>query len=101
MSDGAISQDEIDALLSGVDMGGFGSSNNDSFNIDTATIEGFVSKLSDNLENNLNTMTGATFKVEKPIVEVVDRDGALKKVPEMVVSIVSAWLLCHRRICGR
>ena len=26
MSDGAISQDEIDALLAGVDMGGFGSS---------------------------------------------------------------------------
>ena len=89
MSDGAISQDEIDALLSGVDMGGFGSSNNDSFNIDTATIEGFVSKLSENLENNLNTMTGAAFKVDNPIVEVVDRDGALKKVPEMVVSIVS------------
>lgn len=92
MSDGAISQDEIDALLAGVDMGGFSSSSsssNDSVNIDTATIEKFVGDLSDSLKNNLGTMTGATFEVGKPVVEVVDRDGALKKVPEMVVSIVS------------
>ena len=92
MSDGAISQDEIDALLAGVDMGGFSSSSsssNDSVNIDTATIEKFVGDLSDSLKNNLGTMTGATFDVGKPVVEVVDRDGALKKVPEMVVSIVS------------
>jgi len=91
MSDGAISQDEIDALLSGVDMGGFGSSSgiNDSKNIDTGVIENFVKDLTGTLKNNLNTMTGASFDVGKPVVESMDRDGALKKVPEMVVSIVS------------
>ena len=92
MSDGAISQDEIDALLNGVDMGGFGSSGSfggDSKVVDTATIEDFVSGLTDNLKNNLNTMTGVSFEVGKPVVEGLDRDGALKKVPEMVVSIVS------------
>ena len=50
MSDGAISQDEIDALLNGVDMGGFGSSGSfggDSKVVDTATIEDFVSGLTD------------------------------------------------------
>ena len=92
MSDGAISQDEIDALLAGVDMGGFsssGSSGNDSVVIDTNTITKFVSGLTDNLKNNLNTMTGASFEVGTPVVESSDRDGALKKVPEMVVSIIS------------
>ena len=92
MSDGAISQDEIDALLAGVDMGGFsssGSSGNDSVVIDTNTITKFVSGLTDNLKNNLNTMTGANFEVGNPVVESSDRDGALKKVPEMVVSIIS------------
>ena len=34
-------------------------------------------------------MTGANFEVGNPVVESSDRDGALKKVPEMVVSIIS------------
>ena len=38
MSDGAISQDEIDALLSGVDMGGITGGNSSSVNIDTSVL---------------------------------------------------------------
>ena len=90
MSDGAISQDEIDALLAGVDMGGFSSSSsssNDSVNIDTATIEKFVGDLSDSLKNNLGTMTGATFEVGKPVVEVVDA-GEVKEVVEEAAEAV-------------
>ena len=92
MSDGAISQDEIDALLAGVDMGGFGSSSSaggSQADVDTGSIDKLVNDLTDNLKNNLNTMTGASFEIGSPVVESLDRDGALKKVPEMVVSVVS------------
>ena len=92
MSDGAISQDEIDALLAGVDMGGFGSSsssNSSQADVDTGSIEKLVCDLTENLKNNLNTMSGTEFEIGKPLVESIDRDGALKRVPEMVVSVIS------------
>ena len=94
MSDGAISQDEIDALLAGVDMGGLGSSgsvssSNTSINIDTAALADFLSDTANTLKSSLDTMTGTSFEVGKPTVEAVDRDGVLRKVPEMVVSVMN------------
>ena len=71
MSDGAISQDEIDALLAGVDMGGFGSSsssNSSQADVDTGSIEKLVCDLTENLKNNLNTMSGTEFEIGKPLV---------------------------------
>ncbi|MCR4940022.1 MAG: flagellar motor switch protein FliN [Treponemataceae bacterium] len=94
MSDGTISQDEIDALLAGVDMGGLGSSgsvssSNTSVNIDTETLAGFLAETAETLKSSLDTMTGSVFEVGKPTVEAVDRDGVLRKVPEMVVSVMN------------
>ena len=43
MSDGTISQDEIEALLSGVDMGGLsGAAGTSNVNIDTSVLEKFA-----------------------------------------------------------
>ncbi len=94
MSDGAISQDEIDALLAGVDMGGLGSSgsmssSSPSVNIDTAALADFLADTAGTLKSSLDTMTGSVFEVGKPTVEAVDRDGVLRKVPEMVVSVMN------------
>jgi len=94
MSDGAISQDEIDALLAGVDMGGLGSSgsmssSSPSVNIDTTALADFLSDTAATLKSSLDTMTGSVFEVGKPTVEAVDRDGVLRKVPEMVVSVMN------------
>ncbi len=86
MSDGTISQDEIDALLSGVDMGGLSSESSSGANIDTATLEKFTDGLKDKLLNSLNSMTGATFEVGAPTVESLNRDQFLAKLPEMVVA---------------
>ncbi|WP_191014690.1 flagellar motor switch protein FliN [Treponema zioleckii] len=85
MSDGTISQDEIDALLSGVDMGGLSSGGSSGVSIDTATLEKFSGGLKDKLTANINTMTGATFEAGAPTVEVSERDQLLAKLPEMVV----------------
>lgn len=91
MSDGAISQDEIDALLAGVDMGGISPSNSSSSsaNIDVPVIETFTAGLTDNLKTNLKTMTDANFEIGTPIVETVERDEVLKKLPEVVVYVTS------------
>lgn len=50
MSDGAISQDEIDALLSGVDMGGLsGGVSSSSLSVDTSVLERFADNIKDEL----------------------------------------------------
>ena len=89
MSDGTISQSEIDALLSGVDVGGLSSGPSSNVNIDTATLGKFADGLKDKCAANLNTMTGANFEVGAPSVEAMDRDQLLAKLPEMVVAIMA------------
>ena len=90
MSDGAISQDEIDALLSGVDVGGVGSAPaTPKVTIDTATLGKFAAGLKDKLSGNLNTMTGASFTAGEPTVEACNRDQLLAKIPEMVVAVMA------------
>ena len=93
MSDGAISQDEIDALLSGVDMGGLSaggsSSASPSVRIDTDTLAHFAEGLKDTLAENLKTMTGKEIKVDIPTVETVNRDQLLAKLPEVVVAVMA------------
>ena len=96
MSDGAISQEEIDALLSGVDMGGIGSSGisspkSASVDIDTSTMEKTLSEMSSRLKETLDSMTGSSFEVDAPSVESTDRDGVLKQIPEMVISVISDY----------
>ena len=93
MSDGAISQEEIDALLAGVDMGGINStgisSPASSTKLDLSYLKDITEKNREALASSLETMTGAQVKVDEPILETVDRDQALRRVPEMVIAITA------------
>ena len=44
-------------------------------------------ELKGNLEENINKFTGASFKAENPVVEIVDRDKILAKLPEVVIGV--------------
>ena len=91
MSDGAISQDEIDALLSGVAVDGLNSSghvgNGPNYHIDIPTLQQLAEDLKPKLEENINKYTGNTFVVENPVVELSSRDKVLARLPEVVVGI--------------
>ena len=87
MSDGSISQNEIDALLSG--MGGS----------DSASAEGAftpahqeaLQKFFDGnvsaLAANLDSMTGKTVSIANPVIELSNREAFLQKVPDMAVAV--------------
>lgn len=92
MSDGSISQDEIDALLAGVDMGGMGAASaaptaqmNDG---QTAALQKFVADCVPALKSNLESMTGKSIDFGMPTIETMKRDSFLRKIPEMVVGCV-------------
>ena len=91
MSDGAISQDEIDALLSGVAIDGLNSSghvgNGPTYHYDISTLQKLADDLQPKLEENINKTTSSTFKCEKPVVEETSRDHILSKLPEVVIGI--------------
>ncbi|WP_027727440.1 flagellar motor switch protein FliN [Treponema sp. C6A8] len=91
MSDGAISQDEIDALLSGVSVDGLNASghvgNDPTHHFDIPTLQKMADDLQPKTEENINKYTGATFKVDKPYVEQANRDIVLSKIPEVVVGV--------------
>lgn len=90
MSDGVISQDEIDALLSGVPVDGLNASGQvsgaPSANIDAATLTKFAGELKDPLVENLKQMTGVEVSAGEPTVEAATRDQFLAKLPEMVIA---------------
>ena len=92
MSEGSISQEEIDALLSGVDMGGLssgGSSTSESSaEIDIKTLQDFSLKIKDKLAGVLSNMTEKDASVGEPTVEACGRDQLLAKVPEMVIAVM-------------
>ena len=91
MSDGAISQDEIDALLSGVAIDGLNSSghvgNGPTYHFDIPTLQGLADALKPKLEENINKTTSVTFTCETPVVEQTNRDHVLSKLPEVVIGI--------------
>lgn len=91
MSDGAISQDEIDALLSGVPIDGLNSSghvgNGPTYHYDIPSLQKLADDLQPKLEENINKTTSANFKCEKPVVEETNRDHILSKLPEVVIGI--------------
>ncbi len=93
MSDGIVSQDEIDALLSGVPVDGLNSSgqvsSGTSANVDTEVLANWSAEMSAPLAENLKKMTGAEFSVGKPVVETCKRDDLLAKLPEMVVAVMA------------
>lgn len=93
MSDGTISQNEIDALLSGVDMGGLsaggGSSSSSDAKINTDILSKFAVDLKDKLAHNVGTMTGADTVVNTPVVESCNREAFLAKLPDSVVVVMA------------
>ena len=96
MSDGTISQSEIDALLAGVDMGGIASAPASSVKFDTTVLGKFADGLKDKLVNNLNTMTGANFEAGAPTAEATERDQLLAKLPEKVTICSCCLLSSHK-----
>jgi flagellar motor switch protein FliN/FliY len=84
MSDGALSQAEIDALLSGTAPatgdGTFAAA-------DPAVIGAFLSGNVGALSSNLSMMTGGNVVFSGPIVSSTNRDGLLGKLPDSVTVI--------------
>lgn len=95
MSEGSISQEEIDALLSGVDMGALGGSgsfsNVPNSKIDTATLLKFANTMKDKLANILSSMTQKDASSDGPTVEDLGRDQLLAKLPEVVISVLADY----------
>ena len=93
MSDGAISQDEIDALLSGVPIDGLNASgqvtNGPAVNIVTAALGKFSEELIKPVEDKIKQMTGAECSASSVVVESAVRDQLLAKLPEMVIAIMA------------
>ncbi len=92
MSDGSISQDEIDALLAGVDMGGMGAASTAPSqglsDAQVGALRKFIGANIDSIKGNLESMTGKTVDFGQPLVETHKRDSFLRKLPEMVVGCV-------------
>ena len=96
MSDGALSQDEIDALLSGeTSMGGepepgeeldSGISGDGSDAVQSA-FQALLSETTESQGSNLSILTGKGITVEPPLVETVDRGGAIEGLPGEVVEV--------------
>lgn len=93
MSDSIISQDEIDALLSGVDMGGLsaggGAATASAGKIATDNLMKFAVDLKDKLAHNIGTMTGESSVVNEPTVESSNREAFLATLPETVVAVMA------------
>lgn len=89
MSEGTISQSEIDALLSGVDTGADVSGGGASSSIDTTVLKKFVEEQKDKLAASIKTMTGAEATVDSVTVEVANRDQLLSKIPDDVVAVMA------------
>jgi flagellar motor switch protein FliN/FliY len=91
MSDGALSQDEIDALLAGVDPGGPGggeaaspdpaSGGSDN---DRLAVQDFLSSAVDALSSNLSMMTRPEVSLKGPQVDFTNRDAFLQNLSDMV-----------------
>ncbi|MGI5064750.1 flagellar motor switch protein FliN [Treponema putidum] len=91
MSDGSISQDEIDALLSGVGGGGItpapaAGSGDDLTSFKKTALLQFVKENVPGLSSNLESMTGKNVSISEPVIEFSDRENFLRKVSEMVVA---------------
>ena len=87
MSDGSISQNEIDALLSG--MGGSAGVPTDGA-LTPAHQEALQKFFDGNvpaLSANLDSMTGKNVSVSNPVIELSGREAFLQKVPDMAVAV--------------
>lgn len=90
MSDGALSQDEIDALLAGVDSSSFGAPTAPSPSSaadEAGPLRDFLASTVQAQSSNLSMMTGAKVGLQAPQVEKVNRESFLQKLPDMVTAV--------------
>ena len=106
MSDGALSQDEIDALLAGVDSAGIGSgslsglgggmtqtaapamvASGGGSEDDRKAFQDFLSSNIGAESSNLSMMTGAPVTLRDPQVTFINRDGLLGQLPDTVTVV--------------
>ena len=88
MADGALSQQEIDALLAGVDGGAPAAVATGGFSdTERKALESFLASTTDAQSSNLSLMTGATVILRGPNVTVNGRDAFLEQLPETVTVI--------------
>ncbi|MBQ0039624.1 MAG: flagellar motor switch protein FliN [Treponema sp.] len=95
MSEGSISQEEIDALLSGVDVGGIGTggsfSSGPEVSLDIPTLQNFANGMKDKLSGVINNMTQQEVSCGAPTVESAGRDQLLAKIPEVVIAVMADY----------
>jgi flagellar motor switch protein FliN/FliY len=94
MSDGALSQDEIDALLAGVDSSAGSSQaatatapSSSSLAYDRGALEKFFSSTTAALSSNLSALTGAAVTLSGPQAASFTRDDFLGQLPDMVTVV--------------
>ncbi|MDR2471262.1 MAG: flagellar motor switch protein FliN [Treponema sp.] len=96
MSDGALSQDEIDALLAGVDSSALGSptpapaaavASPAGSEDERKAIQGFLSGTVDAQSSNLSMMTGQDVSFRGPNVVPMSREDLLQQLPDMITSV--------------
>jgi flagellar motor switch protein FliN/FliY len=96
MSDGALSQDEIDALLAGVDSTGLGAAPQAASSVMTAgapsdgdrqALQSFLASTVEAQSSNLSMMTGSQVSFKGPQVSFSDRDTFLAGLPETVTAV--------------
>jgi flagellar motor switch protein FliN/FliY len=98
MSDGALSQDEIDALLAGVDSSSMGggapaaTATSGGSEADRAALEKFFSSTTGALSSNLSTLTGSSVSLRGPQVVYTTRDRFLPQLPDTVTVITANYI---------
>lgn len=91
MSDGgAISQSEIDALLSGVDANSLNPLDAGE-GVDVASLKEFASSLKEPLLKKINDTFSASFSMDEPTTEIVSRDDFLEKLGETVIEVENSY----------
>jgi flagellar motor switch protein FliN/FliY len=93
MSDGALSQDEIDALLAGVDSTGMSSGMpatavaSGGSDAERQALQNFLSSTVDAQSSNLSMMTGGSVSLKPPQASFTQRDTLLTQIPDMVTAV--------------
>jgi flagellar motor switch protein FliN len=96
MSDGALSQEEIDSLLAGLDGGspqaaapqaGGGRQGSGLSPQEAQAFKAILESTLSSQSQNLSMITGLPVTVQSPMVDGVTRDGFLRDVPEEVLSV--------------